>query len=199
MAELTEIREWDEARPYLDTLRHTVAGDIRPLLSTPGSAPFAIFRETMSYVDHLGHLYSGREPVGERFLSFMRGPLRTVYENYFVCAQELYLMYRNGPVHEFRPKVLENDNGDILGWLSYRGNRTSQHLPEMGVFATHLVPVKAPTARLHWLPVSLDCLIDDLESAIDRFVQDASTAERVTAWNRTARRTRPPQPFNFKL
>ena len=196
---LAEIAEWKESQPYLKVLRDTISGDVRPLLLTPGSAPFAVFREAMSYVDHLGHLYSGKEKVGERFLSFLRGPLARVYDGYSKRAEELYQMYRNGPVHEFQPKVLENDSGERLGWLSYRGNRTSQNLPSFGILVTHLVPSRSSTPLLYWLPVSLDCLLDDLERAIDVFGSDNNSAARVTAWNRAARQIAPPQPYNFRL
>jgi hypothetical protein len=200
MATINEIARWEESHTYLTMLRDTLAGDVRPLVALPGGAPFAIFRETMSYIDHLGHLYSGREKVGDRFLSFLRGPLATVDDGYAKRADELYQMYRNGPVHEFEPKYLENDRGQRLGWLSYRGNRKSQHLPTFGIFATHLEPVAGTGApNSYYLPVSSNCLIDDLERAIDAFIVDTNHATRVTAWNRAARRIRPPQGFNFKV
>jgi hypothetical protein len=53
------IREWTEATVYLTELRDTVRADVRPLLATPGYAPFAISREVFCLVDHLGHLYTG--------------------------------------------------------------------------------------------------------------------------------------------
>jgi hypothetical protein len=155
----------------------------------------------MSYVDHLGHLYSGRDKVGERFVAFLRGPLALVDTGYAKRADELYQMYRNGPVHEFQPKVLENDHGERLGWLSYRGDRNSQRVDlNFGSFVvTHLVPATAIRSESHWLPVCLDCLVLDLEQAIDHFARDSDVAARVTAWNRAARRLLPPVAFNFKL
>jgi hypothetical protein len=110
-------------------------------------------------------------------------------------------MYRNGPVHEFQPKVLENDHGQRLGWLSYRGDRSSQRV-DLGfgtIVVTHLVPAAALQPGSHWLPVCLDCLVLDLEQAIDQFARDSNVAARVTAWNRAARRLLPPLAFNFKL
>ena len=89
-------------------LKGTVAADIRPLSDVPGHAPFAICREALSYIDYLGHLYSGRGQVGERSREFMKQLMAKVDQNYGKRAAELYQMFRCGPVHEFEPKVLEN-------------------------------------------------------------------------------------------
>ena len=66
MAQVPTISKWIEAKPYLENLRGSVEADVRPLLSTPGGAPFAISREVLSYIDHLGHLFSGKKGVGDR-------------------------------------------------------------------------------------------------------------------------------------
>src|SRR5882724_5711221 len=116
MADVTTIKVWADARPYLVTLKGTVNADIRPLLATAGAAPFAICREVLSYIDHLGHLYLGRVgagQVGERSRVYLKQILANVDPNYGKRAGEIYQMFRCGPVHEFEPKVLENKKGEL--------------------------------------------------------------------------------------
>jgi hypothetical protein len=201
VTEIAQIGTWSEALPYLDMLKGTVAGDVRPLLATPGSAPFAVFREVMSYIDHLGHLFSGRDKVGDRFQSVMRLLFAKIDPNYGAHASEIYQMYRCGPVHEFQPKKLENDRGERLFWLSYRGSRNHQVIKFRAKPDTvsHLEPLRDPGSQIAWLPVSSDCLVDDLERAIADFKARTDQAEAVTAWNRAARQLVPPYPFNFVL
>jgi hypothetical protein len=56
MAQVPIISQWQEARPYLLNQRATAERDLRRLLADQG-APFAICREVVSSIDHLGHLY----------------------------------------------------------------------------------------------------------------------------------------------
>src|SRR5947209_304999 len=114
MADVPIIKAWPEARPYLQTLRGTVDADIRPLLATAGAAPFAINREVLSYVDHLGHLYTGKPQVGQRSRDYLMDIMSTADPNYATRAGEIYEMYRCGSVHEFAPKVITNSKGHSL-------------------------------------------------------------------------------------
>src|SRR5260370_31410640 len=98
------IQSWHEAGTYLQMLKKTIAEDIRPLLNLPGHAPFAVCREVLSYVDHLGHLYSGlvgQGQVAERSRRFMIDIMERIDPNYGKRAGEIYQMFRCGPVHEF--------------------------------------------------------------------------------------------------
>ena len=72
MAQVPILTKWQEASAHLQMLKSTVVADIRPLLDVRGHAPFAICREALSYIDHLGHLYSGRGQVGDRSREFMQ-------------------------------------------------------------------------------------------------------------------------------
>jgi hypothetical protein len=199
MAQVPTISQWQEARPYLLNQRAVVEGDLRPLLAGHG-APFSICREVMSCIDHLGQLYTGSSQCGTRFREFTDHILGEVYPNYRRRAGELYQMYRCGTVHEFEPKVLENRRGQTMAWLCYQGNRIGQvwDLPEMvQLTVTHLEPVVYVAGRSFGLPVSTNCLIDDLVAAIDRFMAAGPEDERVTAWNRAARELAAPEPFEF--
>jgi hypothetical protein len=199
--DLSTVTRWSEARPHLDALRTTVMDDIRPLLATPGSAPFAICREVFSYVDYLGALFSGTLEVRARFTCAMRNLLSQVDAHYERRAEELYQMYRCGTVHQFKPKTLINPAGQTLSWLNYRGPRTVGLLDIPGFRApvTHLVPV-VDTANSHaLLPVSSTCLIEDLERAIELFAGDPNEAARVSAWNAAAARFVQAAPLSFTL
>src|SRR5262245_148099 len=122
MAQVLEIGTWEDARPYLENLKRTILADVRPLLDLAEGAPFAVCREVLCYVDHLGHLYSGRQgirEVGNRFKDYLKQmmALSQIDSNYGKRAEEIYQIYRNGPVHEFEPKILENRKGQLLQWL----------------------------------------------------------------------------------
>jgi hypothetical protein len=202
MAELQTIEGWGDARPYLDNLKQTILADVCPLLDLPEGAPFAVSREVFCYIDHLGHLYSGRGPgqVGERFLDYLKHVMNRVDSNYGKRAAEIYQMYRNGPVHEFKPKVLENKKGQCLGWLCYQGARNNHNLEISGekMTVTHLELVKDPGHdKSFCLPVSMVCLIMDLLSSIDEFQKMGPEDERITAWNRAARELIIPRPSDF--
>jgi hypothetical protein len=179
-------------------LKDTVVSDIRPLLDVTGNAPFAICRETLSYIDHLGHLYTGRNKVEERSCTFMREVMAKVDSNYVKRAAELYRMFRCGPVHEFEPKVLENKRGELLLWFCYLGPRTDiQKVGENNISITHLEPVASATVDKFFLPVSTKCLIEDLICSIEYFKMARPENERVTAWNRAARDLAVPQQYEF--
>jgi hypothetical protein len=201
MAQVPTISRWEEARPYLINQSETVERDLRRLLADQG-APFAICREFVSSIDHLGHLYTGSTQCGNRFRAFMEQVLGEVDPNYRRRAGEVYQMYRCGTVHEFEPKVLENRKGQTLAWLCYQSGRAGCRIELDGIgprTVTHLEPVVYVAGRHFGLPVSTNCLLDDLVAAIGRFVMAGPEDERVTAWNRAARELTTPEPFEFTV
>jgi hypothetical protein len=156
----------------------------------------------MASIDHLGHLYTGSPQCGSRFRAFMEQVLGEVDPRYRRRAGEMYQMYRCGTIHEFEPKLLENRKGQTLAWLAYQGSRAGQQLdlPDIGhLTVTHLEPVVLVAGRSFGLPVSTNCLLDDLMAAIDRFLAAGPEDERVTAWNRAARDLTAPEPFDFTV
>ncbi len=201
MAQVPTNSNWQEARPYLDNQRAVVEGDLRPLLADHG-APFAICREVVSSIDHLGHLYTGSSHCGVRFRAFMENVLGDVDPNYRRRAGEVYQVYRCGTVHEFEPKVLENRRGQMLAWLCYRGKRVGEQIRMDWcgeITVTHLEPVAYVAGRTFGLPVSTICLLDDMVAAIDRFILAGPEDKRVMAWNRAARDLTAPEPFDFTV
>lgn len=198
VADVSVIKSWAEARPYLATLKATVGSDIRPLLATAGGAPFAINREVLSYVDHLGHLYTGKSKVGQRSKDYLVAMMSRVDRNYATRAAQIYEMYRCGSVHEFAPKVLTNAANQTIGWLCYKGDRSVRmSLEGREVAVTHLQPLPSAESGKFWLPVSTVCLIADLEASIDAFVQAGPESDRVAAWNLAAQQLGAPVAFNF--
>jgi hypothetical protein len=201
MAQVPTIIHWQDAHPYLVNQRETVQRDLHRLLDGQG-APFAICREVVSSIDHLGHLYTGSSQCGPRFRAFMDQVLGEVDPNYRRRAGEVYQMYRCGTVHEFEPKVLRNKKGQTLAWLCYQGNRIGQHIDPPGIgplTVTHLEPVAQVADRSFWLPVSTICLLDDLVAAINRFIAAGPEADRVMAWNQAAQELAVPEPFEFTV
>jgi hypothetical protein len=157
-----------------------------------------LHREVLCYIDHLSHLYSGRAQVGERFRDYLKQMMSRSDPNYGKRAEEIYQMYRNGPVHEFEPKNLENRKGQLLLWLCYKGAR-SDNIEILGknLTATHLEPINPAGDNRFWLPVSTVCLVMDLLSSIDELQKAGPEDERLTAWNRAARELTGPKPFDF--
>jgi hypothetical protein len=201
MAQVPVIREWREAAPYLENQRRTIERDLRRLVGGEG-APFAICREVMSAIDHLGHLYTGSPQCGNRFRAFMEEVLGALDPNYRRRAGEVYQMYRCGAVHEFEPKTLRNRRGQTLLWLCYQGNRAGQQIepPEIGrLTVTHLAPVEYAPGQSFALPVSTNCLLDDLAAAIERFRDLRPEDDRVRLWNQAAQDLTTPQPFEFTV
>lgn len=208
MAQIPTIGQWQDAQPHLANLRATVDRDLRPLLAVQGGAPFSVCREVLAYFDHLGHLFTGSPQVGGRFRTFMETILGDLIDpHYRERAGEVYQMYRCGTVHEFEPKLLENRNGQLLAWACYSGQRTDAitfagiPMPNP-INVIHLVPVQNPVGRIgqdFLLPISTNCLIDDLIESIDRFSSTGPDNARVTAWNRAARELNGPYPFDFTV
>ncbi len=200
MAQIAKIGEWQEANNYLLNLRKTITDDIVPLLNTVGSAPFAINREILSYIDHLGHLYSGNDKVGDRSKKYLKMIMSEIDDGYSQRADEIYNMYRCGTVHEFEPKTLQDNKGNLLSWLCYNGERIDEiKIEGIDYKLTHLKPLLSQIERKYWLPMSTKCLIQDTIESINIFISDSSEDERVTSWNRARHCLSEPVSFDFKI
>ena len=200
MTYLGTIEAWEDARPYLENLKRTIIADVKPLLDLTGAAPFAISREVVCYIDHLGHLYSGNRKTQTRFQAYLTQVMCRIDPNYKNRWQEIHEMYRHGPVHQFTPKTLKNTKGQLLGWLCYAGVRNDYNFIdlELNLIVTHLKLVGNPTNNeVFYLPVSSVCLIDDLIGSIDEFQKIGPKDERSAAWNRAACELTRPKIFKF--
>ena len=184
--DVVNIETWEQAAPVLDDLAGSVDRDLMPLLETEGGAPHTIVRQFSCYVDYLGALYTGNRGVGARFRGFLNDVMGQIDPGYRQFSEVLYLMYRNGPVHAYDPKTLFLSDGVTLGWLEYQGERTGQLWD--GIAVSHLRLAQRPGEDMaHYLPVSTNCLLEDLKSAIHAFRDSAGDSEvRIKAWRRAA-------------
>lgn len=195
--ELRYIFLWSESAEHLDMLIDTVRSDLFPLRRkdqggcTEGGAPHTISREFSCYVDYLGALYTGWaewKKSGERFAAYLREVLGQVNPGYGQHAGLIREMYRNGPVHEFDPKVVFNRNGDQCGWLVSVGHSPGFH--DFGgsqkVQICHLEVGLRPDRRdVYYLPIFTSQLLDDLIASIELFKGGlGNPAARVPCWNR---------------
>ena len=198
MAQVPNIQKWKDAKRYLEGLRGSIEADVVPLLSTLGGAPFAICREVHSYIDHLGHLFTGDAGVGKRFREYLKQIMKYIDDNYDIRANEVYEMYRCGSVHEFEPKVLVNDNKEYMAWLCYRGQRSSIiDIQGQKVGVKHLIPLMPSGSKIYYLPVSTSCLVGDLIKSIELFINSRQESDRVKAWNNAASVLSSPKKCKF--
>ena len=207
------VNRWDEAKLHLDMIAGTVLADLAPLLQTAGGAPHTIAREVFCYVDYLGALYVGTSgmPLGPdglaqvkaRFTKYLEDIMGLVDTGYKHMAETLYQMYRNGTVHQFDPKALNNKAGELLSWMAYRGQRTE---PDLFPFPIqHLQKTQHPqrlvaggNIPLYVLPVSTACLIEDLLASIELFKLGLGNLQQsIAKWNETAALLNTPAQFEF--
>jgi hypothetical protein len=167
----------EEIVDYLrDDLRISVINDIGPCINGQGGY-FAVPKLVLSYVDYLGALFRGytawrikrrrifaNHTYAKRFLNYIFG---VIDPNYSLYGNLLWEIYRNGTIHLYEPMKLTNSNQTIY-WLTYKGPRATQ-LPYPYLFyANHLVPHNY--GNCFWAqPISINCIYNDLMSAIDRF------------------------------
>jgi len=185
-----------EAVEYLQMLARTVHLDVVPLLHVKGAAPFAITREVLSYVDHLGALAAGRASttgMTKDAKDFIASYLGRVDSSYISGGVLLYEMYRHGTVHNFAPQAVTQGGVTHL-WYLYDGGRKEQIGGER---VQHLQPIHRSTGIAH-LPVSTACLVEDLEAAIRLFASDIEhdiSAQLLGKWNQHAAFVSKPKPL----
>lgn len=199
MSPVQTIGAWGGAKPYLEGLQNSMLDDVRPLLDLPGGAPFAVCREVFSYLDHLGHLYTGlgKGHVADRFKSYLKEIMGQIDSGYTRRAVEIYEIFRNGTVHQFEPKHLDNSSGQRLGWLCYQGKRVGETIDLNGskTRVTHLqVAASAEWSSQFWLPVATNWLVNDVVKSTDIFGRSPAEEDRVKKWNKAADQLRAVKP-----
>jgi hypothetical protein len=178
MIELRPNMAVADASQYLQMLSKSMDDDLMPLFGAAGGAPFALVREVMCYVDHLGALLVGRctgggtSTGGRQFLS---GYMAEVDPSYRSNGGMLYEMYRHGTVHNFAPP---------LGLTAVE----------------HLELVHPEGSSKAWLPVSTRCLFDDVKRALRFYETDlAGKPELLVNWNSHAQFIASPKPWNPEM
>jgi hypothetical protein len=132
-------------------------------------------RLVLGYVDYLGKLYQAGH---KNFLIKIFG---TIDPNYKKHGDLFWEIYRNGLMHSYQPKTLENRDQKI-SWLTYKDLRANPNLQRhfycnrtsdltydhYHLKLTHLVPQKLRNSI--WIqPISIVCLYGDLILAIERY------------------------------
>lgn len=170
-----------DIRRGLDDLLTSARFDIYPViqLNNPQGGYFGVPRSVLSYIDYLGALYCGyagarRRTIrqiatsqkAEQFIEDVLGSIDISYRN---NGKLLYRMYRHGTVHLYRPNILKRRDNRILVWVSYKGDRIDR-IPYENRIADvqHVVP-QGWSATEDLLPISINCLYDDLVAAINQF------------------------------
>ncbi len=208
--ELHYIKNWAECADHLDMLISTIRDDLFPLRRsdqggcTVGGAPHTISREFSCYVDYIGALYTGWpewNKSGERFVAYRRDALGQVNHGYAQHADLIREMYRNGPVHEFDPKVVFNSNGDQCGWLESVGSSPGYNDFGTGqqIQVSHLTVVAVPgRSQAYYLPVFTSQLLDDLIQSIELFRNGGlgNPSARTLCWDRAVGYLIHPVRFN---
>lgn len=170
-----------DIRRSLDDLIESARFDIHPIiqLNNPQGGYFGVPRSVLSYIDYLGALYCGYAGVrrgtirqiatsqkAEQFIEDVLGNIDIAYRN---NGKLLYRMYRHGTVHLYRPNILKRNDNRIIIWVSYKGNRVDRIPYDNRVIdAQHVVPQNW-SATEDILPVSINCLYNDLVDAIGRY------------------------------
>src|SRR5919197_2612133 len=153
---ISEIREY-----LLDDLKVSVEDDVKPCLNIGSSRGgyFAVPRLFCSYIDFLGRLYRAGHEV------FLRDICGTSDPNYRIYGKLLWEVYRNGLIHTYQPKTLQH-SGHKISWVIHKGGRV--HALSNGRQLVHIVPQRTDSSN--WIqPISVNCLYQDLLSAIDQF------------------------------
>jgi rRNA processing protein Gar1 len=191
-----------EAKEFLQRdLKQSIKNDIYPILQPEKEEGgyFGAACLVLCYLDFLGALYGGY-PKNDKFprgrkkiatqqktVGFIKDILGSVDCRYKHNADLLYEMYRHGTVHLYAPKVLKK-NGRELRWLLYKGEREKREMADRRALKVqHMQPIERDDES-DWLPVSINCLYDDLRTAIDEFcaLLDADKNARVEKWREAA-------------
>lgn len=139
---------------------------------------FSVPRMVLCYVDYLGALYSGftgtdiakiaTTAKARKYLVDVMGRVDPAYNKQ---AKALIEIYRHGTVHLHAPIVLINKaNKRKLVWECYKGTRRAmkQISQNAEVWYEHLIPYRVDSTT-DVLPISINCLYDDLNQSIDEF------------------------------
>lgn len=167
----------------LKDLLVSVINDVGPCLNAgqQEGGYFGVPRLVLSYVDYLGTLYHGydgsRNRWGRREISksqygksFLTDIFGMVDPNYAKHGGLLWEIYRNGTVHLYQPLKFENA-GKTIGWFVYKGGRS---ISVNRSILTHLVPHNVRANE--WVqPISINCLYDDLQTAIQQYASKISS------------------------
>lgn len=168
---------------------------------------FVTVRQIFCMVDFLGAVFSGyhlaerkRDRKGQRIatshkaVKFVTTFFSPKSEYTLNTVTRLYDMYRNGLVHLYQPKILKLNYNARLQWFFYKGNRHKDKIEvdsDRGKITfrniNHLQIISNdPKRKKYYLPISIDCLYDDFEAAVQRYRDKLNTTKYLQrSWRTT--------------
>jgi hypothetical protein len=154
-------------------LTNSVQHDVRPLIQSGGL--FGVPRQFFPYVEYLSGLVFGPARAGtlgttSHARDFLMQFMNRVDPLYGLHAQLLIHMWRHGLIHTYKPKMLQAASGRLIGWSSYVGPRTNA--TGGTITLSHLTPYINSRENHDLFPVSINCLVDDLEQVIHLIASD---------------------------
>lgn len=184
----------DDVLIYLNAdLEATVQNDIYPVIQADKQEGgyFAVPRLVFCYIDYLGALYSGYSGKGDiattcKAKNYLMNIMSMVDTQYGRQADTLIDVYRHGTVHLFAPLSLKQKTSNReLTWYVYKGTR--HQLKGLGAhqaqWLRHLEVYNAGE-NIDVLPISINCLYDDLRQSIDEYCgllqREAQSGQSVT-------------------
>jgi len=191
ISEICDYLEYD--------LKKSIINDVQPVIqpSQQEGGYFGVPRLVLCYVDYLSALYEGyhgeTDRKGRKVIAkskyaknFIKKVLSKVNPLYAKYGDFLYEMYRNGTVHLYQPKTFINmQTREMLSWVIYKGSRNAD-TQEYGRVC-HMQPQKRDNTARWILPISINCLFDDLVASIDNFKEMLrANSNLVTKWKSTA-------------
>ncbi len=173
-----------------EELKQQVLFDITPILNLGQSAGgyFGVTRQILCMIDFFGALYhgyhgdtyqDGRKRIQDtkHTIDFLEQFMGTkIYAGYKTNGNNLITMYRHGLVHLYQPKELIQNDGRLLSWFAYKGERENA-VVRVGdrIFhnVKHLSIYNDPDdSNKMFLPISIDSLYYDLLTTIDMYTKE---------------------------
>ena len=165
--------------------------EIEPLLypNQETGGYFGVTLQVLCFLEFLGAAYTGyngtecyfngakKISTSEKTLKFIAEVLGSLHQEYSENGKFLYAMYRHGLVHLYQPRTIKLDGGKVLIWAAYKGERIGEvHLNSdngsVKVEVSHLKIADDPRdGNFCLLPVSINCLHEDLLAAIDKYLE----------------------------
>ncbi len=160
-----------EIEDYLrKDIKRSIRNDVYPLVASSTvprdgglfGAPLLMF----SRIDFLGYLYKG-ERSSKSAVTFIRDYFGKIDIRYAEVGGLLYHIYRHGTIHEYEPKKVKLADGTQMAWYVYKGGSKELHLSAY------------VEGSVLWLRLRLDSLFEDLNSAIDLYIEGLKKDEKL--------------------
>ena len=215
MAELIKDMSQDDIAAHLrDEVCRTARKETGRLVTPQDPALFGAVRGVMCDLDYVAALYFGwtgkrRDQISSKRKSvrFLREvmPAATGEAGYRQFARHLYDLYRCGVVHLRAPKLLQSPSASTkaLTWALMYPRRGEAEINGTVLEVEHLKLLR-PTARLAYLPLSIQALLDDFLTTCEHLAhefemeRDAGKSELRNRWRSSANALVDPEPTKLR-